>query len=94
MACGTGIILVLQKWIPQYLCHFVENGIFLNPLWICPVFMYSLPTWREEFQKAFPRRNKRKLGVIKVEQVEDVKKRIAMETDIYFNQLNTFWSPQ
>ncbi|KAF1766738.1 hypothetical protein GCK72_006696 [Caenorhabditis remanei] len=94
---GTGIILVIQEWIPQFLCHFVENCVFLNPLWICPVFMYSLPAWKEQFKKAFPSlawiKRERKLGVVNVEPVEDVKKkRISMETDVHFIQLNEFWT--
>ena len=68
-----------------------------NPLWICPVFMYSLPAWKEQFKKAFPSfswiKRERKLGVVNVETVEDVKKkRISMETDVHFIQLNEFWT--
>uniref|UniRef100_A0A1I7U3P0 DUF1634 domain-containing protein n=1 Tax=Caenorhabditis tropicalis TaxID=1561998 RepID=A0A1I7U3P0_9PELO len=27
--CGSGVMLVIMGWIPQFLCHFVENGVFL-----------------------------------------------------------------
>ncbi|CAP37883.1 Protein CBG20957 [Caenorhabditis briggsae] len=92
---GSGIILVILELIPQFLCHFVENAVLLNPLWICPVFMYSLPAWRDDFRRAFPSflKKKQKLGTVDVDvKGVDVKKRISMETDVHFIQLNEFWT--
>ncbi|EGT40257.1 CBN-SRE-28 protein [Caenorhabditis brenneri] len=93
--CGSGVILLIFELVPPFLCHLVENCLFLNPFLICLVTMYSNPAWRDEFQKAFPClqtiRNKKKQEIATVEPIVDLKTNLEMETDLYFKQLSESW---
>lgn len=60
--------------------------------------MNGHPTWKTQFQKAFPRisilkkRRKHESRVDSAEILEDLKKsKLTMETDTYFKQLNDSW---
>ncbi|PIC47654.1 hypothetical protein B9Z55_006927 [Caenorhabditis nigoni] len=93
---GTIIAALLLELVPPSLVHIAENALFLNPFGICTVAMFSIPAWKKRYKNAFPtccqwRLRPSRVDVESMEPIEEFNKRISIETDMYFNQLNESW---
>ncbi|EFO89000.1 CRE-SRE-27 protein [Caenorhabditis remanei] len=93
---GLVIAALLLELVPPSLCHIAENALFLNPFGICTVAMFSIPAWKKRYKNSFPaccrlRSRNARVDVASMEPMEEFNKRISIETDMYFNQLNESW---
>ncbi|CAL2033263.1 unnamed protein product [Caenorhabditis brenneri] len=93
---GIVIVTLLLELVPPSLCHIAENALFINPLAMCSVAMFSIPAWKKRYKNAFPsfcqlRLRPSRVDVASMEPMEEFNKRISIETDMYFNQLNESW---
>lgn len=91
IACGLLMTLVLDllpQWLKNPVAHCIENCIFLNPLLICTVAIFSVPSWKKEFIRGLPLipklRNEQQNPNRNVTNTDD-------ETKEYFNQLRNAW---
>ncbi|PIC47584.1 hypothetical protein B9Z55_006892 [Caenorhabditis nigoni] len=90
IACGllmTIVLDVLPIWLKSPVAHCIENCIFLNPLLICSVAIFSVPSWKKEFIEGIP--------FLKKIRNEPKSSQSALnpedETREYFNQLRNAW---
>ncbi|CAP37885.1 Protein CBR-SRE-27 [Caenorhabditis briggsae] len=93
---GFGILALFYEIVSPFLLHIGENLMFWNPFGICTVAMFSIPAWKKRYKNAFPtccqwRLRPSRVDVESMEPMEEFNKRISIETDMYFNQLNESW---
>ncbi|PIC47623.1 hypothetical protein B9Z55_006914 [Caenorhabditis nigoni] len=98
--CALLIFLVIGL-IPSFkmiLIHIMENSIYLNPIIICTVLMFSSTVWRDEYLKLIPGWNRfRKVGMFIVRprpQVAPGTSTTPADPDeglVYFEQLKKSW---
>ncbi|KAF1766737.1 hypothetical protein GCK72_006695 [Caenorhabditis remanei] len=98
--CALLIMLVIGL-IPSFkmiLIHVMENSIYLNPIIICTVLMFSSTVWRDEYLKLIPGWKRfRTARVFKVRpkpQLTHKASTAPVEPDeglIYFEQLKKSW---
>ncbi|CAI2329447.1 unnamed protein product [Caenorhabditis sp. 36 PRJEB53466] len=84
IACSVLMCIVLDAfpyWLKNPLAHCVENFIFLNPLLICSVMVFSVPAWRKELIGWMPT----------VAKLHQNGLRPADETEAYFKQFRSAW---
>ncbi|KAF1766739.1 hypothetical protein GCK72_006697 [Caenorhabditis remanei] len=94
--CGSGIAALTFDFIPTYYSHFIENFIFLNPYLVCFTAMFSVPQWEKQFKKMFLtfriiKKRRRKPQLASVETIDNTKKNLDVETNLYFKQLADSW---
>ncbi|CAL2030984.1 unnamed protein product [Caenorhabditis brenneri] len=95
--CGMGLlVMTAMHWVDDHIVTmvtFAEAAFNLNPLFIVPVGMYSVPTWRDRFIKNCPILQRiRLLRSRKNPKVSDsTENEAAKESEIYFNQLSEAW---
>uniref|UniRef100_A0A1I7U3N8 G_PROTEIN_RECEP_F1_2 domain-containing protein n=1 Tax=Caenorhabditis tropicalis TaxID=1561998 RepID=A0A1I7U3N8_9PELO len=96
--CALLILLVIGV-IPSFkmlFIHIMENSIYLNPIIICTVLMFSSNTWRDEYLKLIPGWKRiRKVRLIVVRPRSQIAHQASTvgpdEGLIYFEQLNKSW---
>ncbi|EFO88682.1 CRE-SRE-51 protein [Caenorhabditis remanei] len=90
IACSllmTIVLDLLPVWLNNPVAHCIENCIFLNPLLICTVAIFSVPSWKKEFIRWLPMVRKLRNEHVLNQNVlnhED-------ETKEYFQQLKNAW---
>ncbi|PIC44048.1 hypothetical protein B9Z55_004551 [Caenorhabditis nigoni] len=94
--CGMALLIVTAlHLVDNHISTFVifaEAAFNLNPLFIVPVGMYSVPTWRERFFKSVPIFQKLRTRKSNSKVSDTVEKNeAAKESEIYFNQLSAAW---
>ncbi|KAF1763789.1 hypothetical protein GCK72_003734 [Caenorhabditis remanei] len=95
--CGMALLIATaMHWADEYISTIVtlaEAAFNLNPLFIVPVGMYSVPTWRDKFFKTTPILQRiQKIRSRKNIKVSDtIENEAAKESEIYFNQLSAAW---
>uniref|UniRef100_A0A8R1IVT7 Uncharacterized protein n=2 Tax=Caenorhabditis japonica TaxID=281687 RepID=A0A8R1IVT7_CAEJA len=93
ISCSLLMILVFDmvpEWLKNPLAHCVENCIFLNPLLICTVSMFSEPAWKKEFIQSIPLVSH--VFSADKQSLENKKSlRPVEETEMYFNQFKMAW---
>ncbi|CAP37882.3 Protein CBR-SRE-38, partial [Caenorhabditis briggsae] len=98
--CALLILLVIGL-IPSFkmiLIHIMENSIYLNPIIICTVLMFSSTVWRDEYLKLIPGWKRfRKVGMFIVRPRPHVAPGTSTtppdpdEGLVYFEQLKKSW---
>ncbi|CAM36340.1 Serpentine Receptor, class T [Caenorhabditis elegans] len=90
VTCGLLMTIVLDLipiWLKNPMAQCIENCIFLNPLLICSVTLFSVPAWKNEFCQSIPIFRKFRNESI------TVRKSLGPDSDTkeYFNQLKNAW---
>ncbi|KAF1765807.1 hypothetical protein GCK72_005760 [Caenorhabditis remanei] len=96
----TGAISMLGFWVLHLIPEYYEVAIMtafeclvsLNPLFIVPAAMFSVPEWKIAFYKHMPfvkRRYHRRRRPDS--EILDHELRVSMETNLYFVQLEDSW---
>ncbi|CAL2033814.1 unnamed protein product [Caenorhabditis brenneri] len=98
--CALLIMLVIGV-IPSFdmlFIHIMENSIYLNPIIICSVLMFSSKAWRDEYLKLVPGWKRfRKVKILQIRprpQVAHQASTNPVEVDegmVYFEQLRKSW---
>ncbi|PIC47633.1 hypothetical protein B9Z55_006920 [Caenorhabditis nigoni] len=91
--CGSGMAALTFQIIPSYFSHIIENFTFLNPYLILLTAMFSVPQWEKKFKRMLLTWHflKKRRKFVNVEIVENSKKDLDMETNLYFKQLADSW---
>ncbi|CAH60791.2 Serpentine Receptor, class E (Epsilon) [Caenorhabditis elegans] len=90
---GLGIAALNYEIIPPIYCHFVENLLFLDMIPIALTAIISVSHWRKEFARSYLTFNclKVKQKILPMENVDCQRKKLDIETDLYFKQLARSW---
>ncbi|CAI5442874.1 unnamed protein product [Caenorhabditis angaria] len=100
MTLGLCLVLILTlEVVPvmdTFINYLVDNIVHLNPLIVCPIFIWSVPSWKLFIRKHLPilfNRMNRRVNVRTPPSTNiDLKwLQLNQETDTYFKQLESAW---